>query len=86
MIIYNDEDEIMFNRLQSALAKLDAAFPAGDYHLSKRQNNALNEILDISLDMAQKNPRYKKERESARAKANEERKAAIEEMVKNGIL
>lgn len=86
MIIYNDEDEIMFNRLQSALAKLDAAFTARDYHLSKRQNTALNEILDISLYMAQKNPRYKKEVEAARAKANEERKAAIEEMVKNGIL
>lgn len=81
MIVHNDEDEIFFNRLQAALAKLDAAFPAGDYHLNKRQNNALNEILDVSFDMAQKMPRYRKEREAARAKANEERKAAIDEMI-----
>ena len=86
MIVHNDEDEIFFNRLQVALAKLDAAFPAGDYHLKKRQNNALNEILDVSFDMAQKMPRYRKEREATRAKANEERKSAIEEMMKNGIL
>lgn len=85
MIIHNDEEEIFFNRLQVALANLDAAFPAGDYHLNKRQNNALNEILDVSFDMAQKMPRYRKERDIARAKANEERKVAIEEMIKNGI-
>ena len=86
MIIHNDEDEIFFNRLQVALAKLDAEFPAGDYHLNKRQNIVLNEILDVSSDMAQKMPRYSKEREAARAKANEERKAAIDEMIENGIL
>ena len=82
MVVHNDGYEIIFNKLQVALAKLDAVFPAGDYHLDKRQNLALNEILDISFEMAQKMPRYKKERDAARDEANEERQSSINEMLK----
>lgn len=85
MVVHNDDYEIMFNKLQVALAKLDAAFPAGDYHLSERQNLALNEILDVSFEMAQKMPRYKKERDAARVEADEERRAAAEKLKRHKI-
>lgn len=77
MTMLDEEDEILFKRLKSALASLDAAFPAGDYHLNKRQNLAINELLDISFDMTVKYEFYKKEVESARKAANEERIAEI---------
>ena len=73
----NNDDETMFKRVKSALATLDAAFPAGDYHLNKRQNNALNTLLDISFELRQKDPLYSKEVHAARDKANAERMAVI---------
>lgn len=69
---YLYETEILFHRLQSALANLDAAFPAGDYGLNSRQNAALNDILDVSFDMSQRIETYRKELDSAKERVRKE--------------
>lgn len=86
MKVMDDNIEILFNRLQVALANLDAAFPAGEYKLNKRQNLALNEILDVSFEMSQESKTYRKELKAAKEKANKEREAELKWMIDNGLL
>lgn len=70
-------EENVLERIEMALANLDAAFPAGDYGLNKRQNLAINELLDISFEMSHRNSSYKKKLEDANRRVDEERNAEI---------
>lgn len=79
-------DENTLKRLMTALAKLDTAFPAGDYKLNSRQNVALNEILDISFELSKNNQEYKNILDCERDAVNLERIRKIEEMKKMGII
>lgn len=44
--------------LSSALAKMHAAFPAGDYHLNKRQNLAINALGDATAFLSSENKKF----------------------------
>ena len=86
MKVMDDNIEIPFNRLQVALANLDAAFPDGEYKLNKRQNLALNEILDVSFELSHKSKTYRKKLKAAKEKANKEREVELKWMMDNGLL
>jgi len=55
------DDTKFIAKMKDALKMLDVAFPAGDYKLNSRQNQAINALLDISFELEHSDEKYASE-------------------------